>query len=292
MAKLSDAKVRNAKSREIPYKLFDGEGLYLIVRPTGGRWWRQRYHRGGREQTLSLGTYPEVSLAQAREKGAQVRARAANGANPSAERQHQRKLLVEAGERTYKAIALEWLERTSRVREWTPDHTSRVRRRLQDHFFPWLSRKDIADVTEDDVIDCVRRMENRNIVYTARRAMAEQNELFRSAKVWKHVKHNPVADLRIPDLLPRPKVRHHAGLTNPIQLGALLKAIDAYPGGTVVRQALRFVPMVFVRPVELREARWSEFTLEGVQPEWRILKERMKMDEHHNTEPDCLRERG
>ncbi len=281
MPRLSDTKVRNAKARALAYKLFDEDGLYLIVTPAGSRWWRQRFRRCGKEQTLSLGTYPEVTLAQAREKAAAERTRAANGVNPSAARQQQRHLQQHANDRTYKTIALEWLERSARIREWTADHHQRVHRRLTDHFFPGLSRKDIADVTEDDIISCVRRMENRNIVYTARRALAEQNEIFRFARVWKYIQYNPVADLRIADLLPRPKVRHHAGLTNPVELGALLRAIHAYPGGTIVRQALRFVPLVFVRPGELREARWSEFSLSGPQPEWRIPKERMKMDEQH-----------
>jgi integrase len=137
------------------------------------------------------------------------------------------------------------------------------------------------DVTDDDIIACVRRMENRNIIDTARRALAEQNEIFRAAKVRRYIKYNPVADLRGPDLLPRPKVKHHAGITEPAQLGALLRAIEAYPGGFVVRQVLRFAPLVFVRPGELRGAQWSEFELDGAQPEWRIPAGRMKMGERH-----------
>ena len=281
MPKLSDTKVRNAKPRAKRFKMFDSDGLFLVVTPQGGRWWRQRYRWAGKEKLLSLGTYPEVSLAQAREKGAAVRSQAANQVDPSADRQQQRGEQIAASERTYKAIALDWLERTSAAREWTADHTERVRGRLESHFFPWLSRKGIADVTDEDIIACVRRMENRNIIDTARRALAEQNEIFRAAKVRRYIKYNPVADLRGPDLLPRPKVKHHAGITEPAQLGALLRAVDVYPGGFVVRQVLRFAPVVFVRPGELRGAQWSEFELDGAQPEWRIPGGRMKMGERH-----------
>ena len=281
MPKLSDTKVRNTKPRAKRFKMFDSDGLFLVVTPQGGRWWRQRYRWAGKEKLLSLGTYPEVSLAQAREKGAAVRSQAANTVDPSADRQQQKGEQIAASERTYKAIALDWLERTSAVRGWTADHTERVRGRLESHFFPWLSRKGITDVTDDDIIACVRRMENRNIIDTARRALAEQNEIFRAAKVRRYIKYNPVADLRGPDLLPRPKVKHHAGITDPAQLGALLRAIEAYPGGFVVRQVLRFAPLVFVRPGELRGAQWSEFELDGAQPEWRIPAGRMKMGERH-----------
>ena len=127
----------------------------------------------------------------------------------------------------------------------------------------------------------MRRTEDRNIIDTARRALAEQDELFRAAKLRKYVKVNLVADLRGPDMLPRSKVKHHAGITDPQQLGALLRAIDAYPGGLVVRQALRFASLVFVRPGELREAQWHEFDLNDKQPEWRIPAERTKMGEYH-----------
>jgi integrase len=281
MPKLSDTKIRSAKPKEKPYKLYDGDGLLLIVTPEGSRWWRQRYHFAGKEQSLSIGVYPQTTLAEAREKGAALRKQVANGINPSTDRQQRKAEQLEAAARTYKVVAAEWLERTSKARKWTTDHSERVRRRLEVHFFPWLARKSIAEVTEDDIITCVRRMEDRNIIDTARRALAEQDELFRAAKVRKYVKYNPVADLRGPDLLPRPKVKHHAGLTDPAQFGALLRAVDAYPGGFVVREALRFAPLVFVRPGELREAQWHEFDLDAKTPEWRIPADRMKMAEQH-----------
>jgi integrase len=280
MAKLSDTKIRTAKPKPKPFKLYDADGLYLIVQPNGSRWWRQRYHWAEREQTLSLGTYPDIALTDARARSAALRRQVANGINPSTERQEQKVARRTAATRTYQAIAIEeWLPKMALARKWTPEHTERVRRRFEVHFLPWLGKKDISEVTDDDVLGCLRRMEDRNLNDTAHRGLSENDALFRYAKQRKYVKHNIVADLRGPDTLPRVKVKHHAAITDPAQLGPLLRAIDAYHGGFVVRCALRFLPLVFVRPGELQWAPWSEFDLEGA--EWRIPAERMKMAEYH-----------
>jgi integrase len=277
--KLSDTKIRAAKPREKPYKLFDSDGLFLSVQPNDGRWWRQRYYLAGKEQLLSLGTYPEITLAEARGKGAIIRKQVAHGGNPSADRQQKKIARRDAVASTYKAVALEWLEKTAKARQWSVDHSQRTLRRFEVHFFPWLGPKPIADVTDDDVMASLRRIEDRNLLDTAHRALSENDSLFRYAKKRKYVKHNIVADLRGPDTLPRPTVKHHAAITDPVQLGSLLRAIDAYHGGFVVRRALRLLPLVFVRPGELQWATWSEIDLDGA--EWRIPAERMKMREYH-----------
>jgi integrase len=279
MPKLSDTKIRSAKPREKPYKLFDGDGLYLIVGAGKARWWRQRYFWNAKEQTLSVGTYPEISLALARTRGAAIRKQAATGVDPSVDRQDQKIARLTAAERTYKTVTAEWLARTSKARGWTADHTERVARRLEVHFTPWLGHKDVATIDGDDVLRCLRRMEDRNLIDTARRALSENDLIFRYAKTRGYVKTNPIADLRGPDTLPAVKVKHHAALKDPAEVGALMRAIDAYHGGFVVRSALRFLPLVFTRPGELQNARWSEFDLDAA--EWRIPAERMKMREQH-----------
>jgi integrase len=171
------------------------------------------------------------------------------------------------------------LEKTAKARQWSVDHSQRTLRRLEVHFFPWIGPKPIADVTDDDVMACLRRMEDRNLLDTAHRALSENDSLFRYAKKRKYVKHNVVADLRGPDTLPRTKIKHHAAITDPVQFATLLRALDAYHGGFVVRCAIRLLPLVFVRPGELQWATWSEFDLDGA--EWRIPAERMKMREYH-----------
>jgi integrase len=277
MPKLSDTKIRNAKAREKPYKLFDVEGLFLLVHPKGGRWWRQRYHWSGKEQLLSLGTYPEVTLALARSKSEAVRKLIAAGVNPSDQREKEKVERAEAAERTFKAVAADWLEKTSTARGWTSDHTERCRRRLEVHFTPWLGRKDVRDIADDDVVRCLNRMTDRNLTDTARRGLAEVDEIFRFARQRRYVPHNPVADLR--GSIKPAKIRHHAAIKDPAQLGTLLRAIDSYHGALPVRAALQLQALMFPRPGELREATWREFDLDGA--EWRIPAERMKMREQH-----------
>ena len=279
MPKLSDTRIRSAKPRMRPYKLFDVDGLFLIITPSGGRWWRQRYHWSGKERLLSLGIYPEVGLAAARERSEEVRRQVANGVDPSADRREQKAAQRAAGETTYKSVFGQWLEETGKTRKWTADHIERVGRRFEVHFFPWLGSKPIADVTDDDVMTCLRRMKDRDLIDTAHRALSENDLLFRYAKREGLVKHNVVADLRGPDTLPKVKVTNHASVKSPAQVGGLMRAIDNYHGSFVVKCALRFAPLVFVRPGELRLAQWSEFDLDGA--EWRIPEERMKMRKPH-----------
>jgi integrase len=184
-----------------------------------------------------------------------------------------------AAGRAFKTIALEWLEKTSTARKWTADHTERVRCRFETHFFPWLGHKDIQEVTDDAILACIRRIEDRNLLDTAHRALSEVDALCRFAKRRKYTKHNVVAEVRGPDTLPRVKVTHHAAIVDPAELAPRLRAIDAYPGAFAVRCALRFLPLVFVRPGELRWSTWSEFDFDGA--EWRIPAERIKMREYH-----------
>jgi integrase len=281
MPKLSDTALKNAKPRAKPYKKYDVDGLYFLINPDGSKWGRQRYFLDGKEKVLSVGVYPDVSLALAREKGTAIRKQAGAAVDPSADRKDKKIARLNAAERTYKAVAAEWLKQTAKARAWTPEHTERIERRIAVHFTPWLGTKDVATITEDDVMSCLRRMEDAELIDTARRALADADLIFRFAKKRNYVKANPVAELRGPDTLPAVKVKHHAALKDPQQVGGLLRAIDAYHGGFVVRSALRFLPLVFVRPGELQNAKWSEFDLEAEQPQWRIAAERMKMREQH-----------
>jgi integrase len=279
MPRLSDTKIRSAKPRAKAYKLFDERGLHLSIEPTGGKWWRQRYFWQGKEKELSLGVYPEVPLTLARERRDELRAMVKRSVNPSAHRQEQKAAQRNASERSYEAISLEWLEHTAKFRKWTEDHVERVKRRQEVHFHPWLGKKQVDQVTDDEVLACVLRISDKGLLDTAYRARAEVDAIFRFAKKRKMVAHNPVADLRSDDVLPKHKVEHHAAIKDPAQFGVLLKALDAYPGGFTVRCALQLQSLVFVRPGELRLATWDEFDLAGA--EWRIPGARMKMREHH-----------
>jgi integrase len=281
MPKLSDTKIRAAKPRPKQYKLFDTDGLYLVITPSGGRWWRQRYRWGGKEQLLSLGVYPDIGLGTAREKGEEIRKQVANGIDPSTVRQEQKVATATARETTFKAITLEWIANMLKAKGLSADHIERTKRRFEVHFFPWIGHKAIGAVTDDDVLSCIKRIEGAKLIDTAHRALSQAGAMFRYAKARKYIKHNPVADIERNHTLPAVNVKHHAAITEPAKVGALMRALDAYDGSFVVRSALRIAPLLFVRPGELRHAEWQELNLDGDEPEWRIPGPKMKMREQH-----------
>ncbi|MBL8271585.1 tyrosine-type recombinase/integrase [Steroidobacter sp.] len=281
MPKLSDTKIRGIKPRLRPYKLFDTDGLYLLITPSGGKWWRQRYRWGGKEKLLSLGTYPDIGLAKARERGEEIRKQVANGIDPAIVRTDHKIAKAAASETTFKAITLEWIENMVKAKGLSADHIERTKRRFEVHFFPWLGHRPIAEVTDDDVLGCIRRMEGAKLIDTAHRALSQSAAMFRYAKKRKYVSHSPVAELIGADTLPAVKVKHHAAIIEPAKVGALMRALDAYDGSFVVRCALRITPLLFVRPGELRHAEWPEFNLDVEEPEWRIPANKMKMREQH-----------
>ncbi len=270
---LTAAAIRAAKARDKAYKLFDGGGLYLEVSPAGGKWWRWKYRYGGKEKRLSLGVYPDVSLKAAREKRDTHRKQLAAGIDPG----HMRKVdkITQAGAESFEAVAREWHAKFSPG--WVASHGDRVLRRLEKDLFPWLGARPIAEIKAPELLTVLRRIESRGAHETAHRAMQNCGQVFRYAVATGRAERDSTGDLR--GALAPPKGKHHASITEPKQVGALLRAIDAYEGLFATKCALRLAPLVFVRPGELRQAQWGEFDLE--KAEWRIPAERMKMREQH-----------
>jgi integrase len=268
---LTDTAIRNAKPQLKPFKLFDGGGLFLLVNPNGSRWWRLKFRIGGKEKLLSLGVYPDVSLKEAREKRDEARKLIAQGIDPSA----QRKATRVAEAETFEAIAREWFAKFAPT--WVESHSEKIIRRLERDIFPWLGQRPIREILAPELLTVLRRIEERGAVETAHRAMQNCGQVFRFAIATGRADRNPAADLR--GALPPVKQEHHASITDPKAIGALLRAIDGYVGSFVTQCALRLAPLVFVRPGELRNAEWSEFDLDGA--EWRIPAERMKAREPH-----------
>ena len=275
MPKLSDTRIRALKPRLRPYKVFDTEGLFLVVTPAGGRWWRQRYTYAAKEKLLSLGTYPEVSLSDAREKRDAIRKQLAAGNDPSMRRQAERRALIGASANTFKAVALEWHKQYKP--QWSEGHAEVVLRRLEQNVFPWLGNKAIAEVTPKDIIGCLQRISDRGIADTTHRVLQYVKGIFSWAVTHERCNASPAAHIKGRDVGPALKTKHRAAIKEPSQFGALLHAIDFYQGSYVVKCGLKLLALTFVRPGELRYARWEEFRLEGKDPEWRIPAERMKM---------------
>ena len=270
---LTDAIIRNTKPKDKPFKLTDGGGLYLLVNSTGSRLWRLKYRVGGLEKKLALGAYPEVSLREAREKAVEARKMIREGIDPSQAKKAQK--ASASGADTFEIIAREWFEKFSPT--WTPSHGERIIRRLERDIFPWLGKKPIKDIQAPDLLSVLRRIEERGAVETAHRASQNCGQVFRYAVATGRAERDPSGDLR--GAIPPTKAKHHASITDPKEIGGLLRAIDAYEGGLIVRCALRLAPLVFTRPGELRRAEWKE--IDWDKAEWSIPGEKMKMREKH-----------
>lgn len=271
---LSDAKARNAKPRSKPYKIADGEGLFLLVTPAGGKYWRLKYFYGGKEKLLALGVYPEVTLADARERRIQARKVVAAGNDPAEAKKQARRLAIIKSGNSFETVAREWFEQ--RKHEWAPSSASTMLARLEKHLFPKLGRRPIADITPPEVLEALRVMEDRGTLETARRMMQSCGKIFMYAIATGRAERNPVPDLR--GALKTPVVRHYSFLKAG-DLPKYLKKLDGYDGNPLTRLALRLLLLTFVRTSELRGAEWAE--IDWKKAEWRIPAERMKMKELH-----------
>jgi integrase len=263
---LTDNAIRSAKPREKPYKLFDERGLFMLVTPTGARWWRLKFRAAGKEKLLLLGVYPDVSLKLARERRDELRRELASGVDPSAKRKVERAATADS----FEAVAREWFGKFSA--NWADTHSDKIIRRLENDIFPWLGSRPVAQITPPELLACLRRIESRGALDTAHRAHQNCGQIFRYAVATGRAERDPASDLR--GALPPVNGGHFATITDSAGIGALLRAIDGYEGTFVARCALRLAPLVFVRPGELRAAEWSEFDLD--KAEWRIPAERMK----------------
>lgn len=272
MPPLSETRIKSAKPHPEgrQYKVYDERGLYLLVTP-GGRWWRFKYRLGGREKGISLGTYPDVSLKRAREKRDEARRLVADGLDPS----DQRRAAKDAQADTFKAIAEEWLPK----QHFSDKTLEKARWTFDDLIYPYIGGRPVRQITAPEVLDLVRRLEARGKHETAHRTKQRIGQVLRYAIATGRAERDVTADLR--GALTPIKVTNHAAVTEPASVGELLRAIDTYSGQPAVEYALRLAPLLFVRPGELRAARWEELRLEGDEPEWRIPAERMKMGEYH-----------
>jgi integrase len=271
---LSDAKVRNAKPRIKSYKIADGEGLFLVIMPSGSKYWRLKYFFAGKEKLLALGVYPEISLADARERRAQARKVLAAGNDPGEAKKEAKRLVILKSDNSFEAVAREWLEK--RKHEWTPSTARTILFRLETYVLPKLGPRPIADITAPEILAVLRVVEARGALVLAGRLKQYCGQIFMYAIATSRAERNPVPDLR--GALKTPVTKHYSFL-NASELPQYLKKLEAYDGSLETRQALRLLLLTFVRTKELRGAQWQEIDWE--KAEWRIPAERMKMRELH-----------
>lgn len=278
---LTDVKVRNAKPTEKQVKLFDGDGLFLLIMPpgkktpNGSKCWRLKYRFGGKEKLLALGTYPEVSLSDARDKRTEARRQIAAGIDPGEARKARKEATAEKAANTFEVVAREWYGKNEPV--WSPTHAVMVISRLEKDVFTVIGNRPISEIKAPEVLKMLQNIEARGVIETAYRIKIVCGQVFRYATATGRADGDPTAALK--GALSKRKVKHHASITDPKEAAALLRAIDTYQGGFVVRQALRLAPLVFVRPGELRKAEWAEIDLDNA--EWNIPAEKMKMKQPH-----------
>lgn len=284
---ITDTAIKAAKPKEAPYRLPDGSGLYLLVRPDAKKWWRLDYTHEGKRKTLSVGVYPETGLALARRNAEAARALLAEGVDPSEVRKAKRTKQAEAREterrladgiplaNSFEAVTREWFEKFSA--DWVASHADKIIRRLERDIFPWLGARPIAEIKAPELLSALRRIEERGAIETAHRTLQNCGQVFRYAIATGRAERDISADLR-GALVPVSKT-HLPAITDPKAIGGLLRSLDGYTGFFVTKCALRLAPLVFVRPGELRKAEWSEIDLDNA--EWNIPAARMKMREPH-----------
>ena len=277
--KLTDLAVKNAKGKDKPYKLADGDGLFLYVTAGGSRLWRLKYRYDGKEKLLSFGGYPDLSLSEARGKRQVARNLLVNGFDPSVVRQEEKTARGVLLANSFEAIAREWHNEQIAGNAWTTEHATTIMNRMEKDMFPWIGSKPITEVLAKDIRTILDRVKGRGVVETARRCRTIASQVFTFAISTDRAIYDVAASLR-KHLPATSKTRKHmASVTDPKELAPLLRAIDGYQGGFVAKCALQLLPQLFVRPGELRHMEWSEIDLETA--EWNLPAQKMKMKIAH-----------
>jgi len=268
---LTDKAVKGAKPKSQVYRIADGKGLYLEVDPKGSKLWRYRYRFNGKQKTLALGVYDDVSLAGARDKHQEARKLLAAGIDPMAARKKEK--AQQSNE--FGKIAKEWWE--NKKGGWSKGHASTVWDRLEKNVLPWIESRPVHEISTGELLGVLRKMESRGAIETAHRVGQVCNQIFIYAIACGYLENNPASG--ISKALRVRKSKNMPAITEPKKIKELLHAIDGLGGTLVVKSALKFIPLVFVRPGELRKAEWTEFDLD--QGMWTIPAAKMKMKRDH-----------
>lgn len=258
---LSDAAIKALKpTLDKAYKLTDGNGLYLLIKPNGGKYWRYDYRYSGKRKTLAIGVFPDVSLKQARLKLISAKKQLNDGIDPNDfKRELQIDRLV-----TFELVAREW--GVKKCVGWDSPR-SMPRKRLEHYVYPILGHKPIREITPVQLLQCIQKLEERGVLATAKRTLRVCGQIFRYAVATGRADRDPTQDLK--GALAMHKAKSFAAITDPKQFGILLNAIDGYSGTFIVKTALQIMPMVFVRNSELRTAEWKDIDLHA--SEWRYF---------------------
>ena len=273
--KLTDTLLRSLKATGKVQKKSDGGGLYIHVSPKGGKLWRMAYSFDSKQKTLSFGSYPSVSLKDARQKREEAKALLAKGIDPGAHKKAVKAAVRAEAANSFEVVTREWFEK--HVNNLAPTYSKKVRSLFEKRVFPLFGAKPITEVEPSDILTAARRIEESGAVETAHRLIQLCGQIFRYGIATTRVKYDITQGLH--GALPKVTVQHMATITDKKRISELLRAIDAYGGFLPVKCALRLAPLFFVRPGELQKAEWTEFDFEAA--EWRIPASKMKMKQRH-----------
>jgi len=274
--KLTELGLRKAKPSSKPKKFSDGGGLFLLLHPSGSKYWRMKYRFIGKEKLLAFGVWPEVSLTEARKKRNEAKQLLKSGKDPSAAKKNLKVSQKVAQSNTFGSVTEEWLE--IKQKEWKSPYFDDVKRSIEIHLLPDLSQRPIEDITSSEILSVLKKIEEQGKLEVASRSRQKCGAIFTYANLKQLCTNNPVSNLK--GALASPKKKKFNYLS-PKDLPQFLVKLDEYDGAIITKLALRFVLLTFARTVEIRFANWNEFDLEDEEPIWRIPDEKMKMGREH-----------
>lgn len=275
---LTDTRIRNAKPQAKAYKISDGGGMYLLVKPDGGRYWRLDYRFAGKRRTLALGVYPITTLSSARNQRDEARRLLARDIDPNAIKRARKRAAEIARENTFESIAREWM--ANQRHRLAHRYSALILARLEADIFPQIGSRPVAEIDAPELLDALRKVEKRGVIETARRLRQISGQIFRYAVASGRAKHDPSVDLRGALKLPGRPRGHRAMPLN--DLPGFIRGLKTYDGDPRTRLALQLMILTFARTTELRAARWSEIeNFDKNEPLWRIPAARMKMRQEH-----------
>lgn len=272
--KLTARQVSTAKPQDKPYKLSDGGGMYLLVNPNGSRYWRLKYRYAGKEKLLALGVYPDVTLADARDKRNEAKRVIAAGSDPSDVKQAIKNAKALAMQNSFELIAVEWHKH--KKPNWSSGYADDILESLRKDIFPYIGKRAITDIKPVDMLAVLKKLEERGVLDKLKKIRQACKQIFTYAIITGRAEFNPVADLA--GALKPPKQQHYPHLQRD-ELGGFIEALMDYSGSKITRTATFLLMYTGVRTIELRAAEWKEFDLSN--DIWQIPKERMKMRRPH-----------